>query len=174
MVTGTFRETITPRFSLLQVLTYTNDQCALAYGGSFITNRFNVSLDYQTQYLAFRTDKPFQQTMSVNASVKIAGPLALNLTSSLAPDGHTRYSIGATTYLYRYGGLFPGMGSPNDGYKFPKYLVQGIVKDQEGKAVAGAACKSATRWSLPTAMDGSSIARRSTKSGSSQSSPANF
>ncbi len=139
MVNGTFRETITPRFSLLQVLTYTNNQFALAYGGSFITNRFNVSLDYQTQYLAFRTDKPFQQTMSVNASVKIAGPLALNLTSSLAPDGHTRYSIGATTYLYRYGGLFPGMGSPNDGYKFPKYLVQGIVKDQEGKAVAGAA-----------------------------------
>jgi hypothetical protein len=139
MVTGTFRETISPRFSVLQVLSYTNNQWSLAYGGSFITNRFNVSLDYQTQYLAFRTDKPFQQTVSLNASVKVAGPLALNLTTSLAPDGRTRYSIGATTYLYRYGGLFPGMGSPNDGYKFPKYLVQGIVKDQEGKAVAGAA-----------------------------------
>lgn len=140
LMTGTFREIISPRFNLLQVLTYSNGQTSLAYGGEFITNRFNARVDYQTQYLAFRTDKPFQQTLSFNASVRVAGPLSLNAASSVAPDGHTRYSFGATTYLYRAGGLFPSWGSQSDdSYKFPKYLVQGIVKDQEGKPIAGAA-----------------------------------
>src|SRR5882724_8623790 len=140
MATGTFRETISPRFNLLQVLTYAGGQWALAYGGEFITNRFNARVDYQTQYLAFRTNKPFQQTLSFNASVRVVGPITLNATSSVAPDGHTRYSFGATTYLYRYGGLLFSMGGQSsDSYKFPKYMVQGIVKDQEGKAVSGAA-----------------------------------
>jgi len=139
MATGTFRETISPRFNLLQVLTYAGGQWALAYGGEFVTNRFNARVDYQTQYLAFRTDKPFQQTLSLNASVRVIGSLALNATSSVAPDGRTRYSFGGTTYLYRYGGLLPGLGQSNDSYKFPKYVVQGIVQDQEGKPISGAA-----------------------------------
>ena len=140
LFTGTFREIISPRFNLLQVLSYSNGQTSLAYGGEFITNRFNARVDYQTQYLAFRTNRPFQQTLSFNASVRVAGPLSLNAASSIAPDGHTRYSFGATTYLYRAGGLFPSWGSQSDdSYKFPKYVVRGIVKDQEGKPVAGAA-----------------------------------
>ena len=141
MLTGTFREILTPRLNLLQVLTYSNGQVSFAYGGEFITNRFNARVDYQTQYLAFRTDHPFQQTLSFNASVRVAGPLSLTAASSVAPDGHTRYSFGATTYFYRAGGLLPswGSGEGSDSFKFPKYMVQGIVKDQEGKPVAGAA-----------------------------------
>jgi len=140
LITGTFREIISPRFNVLQVLTYSNGQTSMAYGGEFITNRFNARVDYQTQYLAFRTNKPFRQTLSFNGSVRVAGPLRLNASSSVAPDGHTRYSFGATTYLYRAGGLFPSWGSQSDdAYRFPKFVVQGIVKDQENKPIAGAA-----------------------------------
>ena len=139
LLTGTFREVISPRFNVLQVLSYSNGQTSLAYGGEFITNRLNLSVDYQTQYLAFRTNKPFQQTLSFNGRVRVIGPLSLTAASSIAPDGHTRYSFGGTTYLYRAGGLFPSWGQSNDSFKFPKYIVQGIVKDQEGKAIAGAA-----------------------------------
>jgi hypothetical protein len=139
MLTNTFREIMSPRFSLLQVLTYTEGQWAFAYGGSFITNRFNVSLDYQTQYLAFRTNKPFQQTLSLNAMVHVIGPIALTANSSVAPDGHVRYSFGGETYLYRYNGLMPSWGQANESYKFPKYLVKGFVQDVNGKPVSGAA-----------------------------------
>ena len=140
MLTGTVREILSPRLNLLQVLTYAQGQVSMAYGGEFVTNRFNARVDYQTQYLAFRTNHPFQQTLSFNASVRVAGPLALTAGSSVAPDGRVRYSFAATTYLYRAGGLLPSWGGgANDTYRFPKYLVQGIVKDQEGKAVAGAA-----------------------------------
>jgi hypothetical protein len=139
MFTGTVREIITPRFNLLQVASFANGQVSFAYGGEFVTNRFNARVDYQTQYLAFRTANPFQQTLSLNASVRVIGPLALNATSSVAPDGHTRYSFGGTTYLYRYNGLFPTLGGDHESYRFPKYMVRGIVKDQEGNPVSGAA-----------------------------------
>ncbi|HEY1263699.1 MAG TPA: hypothetical protein VGF06_09255 [Terriglobales bacterium] len=139
MLTGTFREMLTPRINLLQVVTYSNGQWSTAYGGEFITNRFNARLDYQTVYLPFRTSHPFQQTLSFNSSVRVIGPVAITAASTLAPDGRVRYTFGGTTYLYRYSGLLPSFGQENDSYKFPKYLVQGFVRDEQGHPVSGAA-----------------------------------
>jgi len=139
MLTGTFREIITPRLNLLQVVTYSNGQTALAYGGEFVTNRFNARVDYQTVYLPFRTNNPFQQTLSFNSSVRVVGPVAVSAASTLAPDGRVRFTFGATTYLYRYSGLIPSWGQQNDSYRFPKYLLEGTVKDEQGRPVSGAA-----------------------------------
>jgi hypothetical protein len=141
MLNGTFREILSPRLSLLEVLTYSNGQWSTAYGGEFITNRFNASVDYQTVYLAFRTNNPFQQTLSFNASVRVAGPVSVSAASSLAPDGHVRYTFGLTTYLYRYGGLMPSWGKANESYKFPKYVVRGVVRDEQGQPLSGAAIR---------------------------------
>jgi len=139
MITGTFREIITPRFNVLQVLNYSNGNVSLSYGGEFVSNRFNASVDYQTVYLPFRTANPFQQTLSFNTTVHVAGPFALTAASSVAPDGRIRYTFGASTYLYRYGGLMPSWGQSHESYKFPKYVVQGVVKDEQGHPVSGAA-----------------------------------
>jgi hypothetical protein len=139
MLTGTFREILTPRLNLLQVATYSNGQWSGAYGGEFVTNRFNARLDYQTVYLPFRTNHPFQQTLSFNSSVRVLGPVAITAASTLAPDGRVRYTFGGTTYLYRYNGLLPSFGQSGDSYKFPKYLVQGVVKDEQGRPLSGAA-----------------------------------
>lgn len=139
MTTGTVREIINPRLSLLQVVSYANGQASMSYGGEFVTNRFNASVSYQTVYLPFLVNHPFQQSLSFNANVHVVGPFALNASSSLTPDGRTRYSFGATTYFYRYGGLLPSWGQTHESYKFPKYVVQGIVKDETGQPVSGAA-----------------------------------
>jgi hypothetical protein len=139
MLTGTFREILTPRLNLLQVATYSNGQWSAAYGGEFVTNRFNARLDYQTVYLPFRTNHPFQQTLSFNSSVRVLGPVAITAASTLAPDGRVRYTFGGTTYLYRYSGLLPSFGQSGDSYKFPKYLVEGVVKDEQGRPLSGAA-----------------------------------
>ncbi len=139
MITGTVREIITPRLSLLQVINYSNGQASMSYGGDFVTNRFNASVSYQTVYLPFRVTHPFQQSLSFNSTVRVIGPFALTAASSLAPDGRTRYSIGAKTYFYRYGGLLPSWGQAHESYKFPKYVVQGIVRDESGQPVSGAA-----------------------------------
>jgi hypothetical protein len=139
MLTGTVREILTPRFNLLQVINYSNGQASMSYGGEFITNRFNASVDYQTVYLPFRTAKPFQQTLSFNTQVHVIGPISLSAASSLAPDGRVRYTFGGTTYLYRYNGLLPSLGQAHESFKFPKYLVQGTVEDEQGRPISGAA-----------------------------------
>ena len=138
MVTGTFREILSPRFSLLQLVTHASGQWNLAYGGQFLTNRFSASVDYQNVYLPFQPQKPFQQALMVNVSARILGPLQLTAASSVAPDGHIRYTFGGTTYLYRYKGLMGRQFSP-DSYSFPKYVVQGVVRDDQGNPVEGAA-----------------------------------
>jgi hypothetical protein len=58
--------------------------------------------------------------------------------SNVAPDGHLRYSFGASTYLYRLSGM-GGSGLPQETFSMAKYVVQGTVKDEQGNAVEGAA-----------------------------------
>jgi hypothetical protein len=139
MFSGTFREIITPRLSVLQLVTRANGQWTMAYGGEFVTNRFSVRADYQNVYLPLRPDRPFEQALALNASVRLFGSVRLNVASSVAPDGHIRYTFGGSTYLYRYRGLAPWQSHGQESYSFPKYLVQGVVRDKDGNPVAGAA-----------------------------------
>jgi hypothetical protein len=55
----------------------------------------------------------------------------------VAPDGHIRYSFGVSTYLYRLNGMISN--SSSDSFSIAKYMVQGIVKDDQGVPVEGAA-----------------------------------
>jgi len=140
MVTGTFREIISPRLSLLQLATHAAGQWNLAYGGQFLTNRFSASVDYQNVYLPFEPQRPFQQALAVNVTARLHG-VQWTAASAVAPDGHVRYTFGVTTYLYRYKGLMGSQGPSADSYSFPKYVVQGIVLDETGKPFGGAALR---------------------------------
>ena len=139
MLTGTFREIISPRFNLLQLVTRSDGQTTLAYGGEFLTNRFSVRADYQNVYLPLRPDQPFEQALALTASMRVIGPVQINVASSVAPDGHIRYTFGGSTYLYRYKGLSPWQSHAPESYSFPKYLVEGVVRDEKGNPIAGAA-----------------------------------
>jgi len=141
MLSGTFREKLSPRLSLLQLVTRCNGQTTAAYGGEFLTNRFNVQLDYQNVYLPFRPDRPFQQALALQASLRVAGPVRLTTGSNVAPDGRIRYTFGVTTYLYRYRGLSAWRSDAPDSYSFPKYVVLGVVRNESGQPVQGAALK---------------------------------
>lgn len=140
MVTGTFREVVSPRFSLLQLVTRSDGQWNMAYGGQFITNRFSASIDYQNVYLPFEPQHPFQQALMVNLTARVFGPVQLTAASSVAPDGHIRYTFGGTTYLYRYQGL-AGRQPSQEFYKFSKYLLQGVVRDDQGNPLEGVALR---------------------------------
>jgi len=141
MLTGTFRETLSPRFSVLELITHTNGQWNIAYGGEFITNRFNVRADYENVYLPLRPDRPFEQALALNASLRVIGPVRITAASSVAPDGHIRYTFGGSTALYRYSGLAPWQSHAQESYSFPKYLVQGVVRDEQGNPIGGVALR---------------------------------
>jgi hypothetical protein len=134
---GTVRESISSRFGLMQLISRTNGQTTFAFGGDFTSNRLMFRADYQNVYLPFRPERPFQQALALNASLRVAGPLVITAASNVAPDGRVRYSFGMSTYLYRVRGMMMGMQS--EAFSIGKYLVQGVVTDEQGVPVEGAA-----------------------------------
>ncbi len=137
ILSGTVRENFSSRFSLLQLISRTGGQTTFAFGGDFTSNRLLLRADYQNVYLPFRPDRPFEQALALNVALRVAGPLQITAASNVAPDGHLRYSFGASTYLYRVRGMI--MNAQADSFSIAKYLVQGVVKDDQGSPAEGAA-----------------------------------
>ena len=138
ILSGTVRENLSPRFSLLQLISRTAGQTTYAFGGDFTSNRFQVRADYQNVYLPFRPTNPFEQALALNVMVRVVGPWQVNAASNVAPDGRLRYSFGVSTWLYRQRGMAVNAVS-QDSFSIAKYVVQGVVKDEAGQPVEGAA-----------------------------------
>jgi hypothetical protein len=136
ILSGTVRENFSSRFSLLQLISRTDGQTTFAFGGDFTSNRLMLRADYENVYLPFRPERPFEQALALNVALRVAGPWQLTAASNVAPDGHLRYSFGASTYLYRLRGM---MSAQSETFSIAKYLVQGIVKDDHDVPVEGAA-----------------------------------
>lgn len=138
VLSGSVRENFSSRFSLLQLVSHTNGQTTFSFGGDFTSNRLIVRADYVNVYLPFRPDRPFEQALALNVGLRVTGPLQVMAASNVAPDGHLRYTFTASTYLYRFSGLISNANSP-DSFSIAKYLVQGLVKDDQSNPVEGAA-----------------------------------
>ena len=132
------RENFSSRLSLLQLISRTNGQTTFAFGGDFTSNRLMLQADYQNVYLPFRPDHPFEQALALNAAVRIVGPMQIMAASNVDPTGHLRYTFGMSTYLYRMNGM---MSSHSETFSIAKFLVQGVVKDDQGNPVEGAALR---------------------------------
>ena len=79
----------------------------------------------------------FEQALALNVNFRVAGPLQITAASNVAPDGKLRYSFGASTYLYRLSGMM--LNANSDSFSIAKYVVQGMVKDDQQMPVEGAA-----------------------------------
>lgn len=134
------RENFSSRFSLLQLVSRTAGQTTYAFGGDFTSNRFQVRVDYENVYLPFRPANPFEQALAMNVAFRVTGPLQMTAMSNVAPDGHVRYTFGASTYLYRVRGMSVNALSPGT-FSMAKYTIQGIVNDDQGLPVEGAALR---------------------------------
>jgi hypothetical protein len=136
VLSGTIRENFSSRLSLLQLISRTGGQTTFSFGGDFTSNRLMLQLDYQNLYLPFRPDHPFQQALALNASLRVVGPLQITAASNVDPTGHVRYTFGMSTWLYRTSGM---MSARSETFSIAKFLVQGVVKDDQGNPVEGAA-----------------------------------
>jgi hypothetical protein len=137
-IATTFREQISQRIALTQTIVRSNGQTTSGLGGEIIGNRFSAFVGYQTVYVPFRPDKAFQQALSFNARVNLPGNMHLTAGSFLDPQGKMRYTVGIGTYLYRMRGL-AGSAVSSESFRFPKYVVRGIVVDPSGNPIEGAA-----------------------------------
>ena len=136
ILSGTIRENVSSRLSLLELISRTNGQTTFAFGGDFTSNRLQLQADYQNVYLPFRPDHPFQQALALNASMRVVGPMQITAASNVDPTGHLRYTFGISTYVYRMSGMTSGH---SETFSIAKFLVQGVVQDDHGNPIEGAA-----------------------------------
>ena len=130
------REFITPRTSLLQVLTRASGRTTVAFGGAYASGLTTIGVDYQVIHTPYRPRDPFAQTIALNVRIAL-GNYRVSAASFVTPDGRVNYTGSANTFFYA-GDVVGGSSHPVE-IKFERYLVQGTVVDESGVAVEGAA-----------------------------------
>jgi len=150
------RETLSPKLSLLQIVNYSEGRTKVLFGGSYVTNRFTVSVDYQTLYMPFLVN-PFSQGISISLRVRLFRSLQVNAQTFRSGDGHLRYTASGDTLLTT---KFRAAGSNGeDSFKHLRYTVRGHVQDQTGGPIEGAAIRIGEQLVF-TSEDGKFFVRR--------------
>jgi hypothetical protein len=135
-LSGSVRENISPRLSLLQVVNYAQGRTTVLYGGNYLSNSFSVGVDYQTLYLPFRAN-PFAQGVNVSLQVRLPDGVQVNAQTFRSPTGQLRYTAagnGVLTTNFR-----PRADESQRSFKRLRYLVRGRVEDEKSQPVEGAA-----------------------------------
>ncbi|MGH9603139.1 MAG: SPOR domain-containing protein, partial [Terriglobales bacterium] len=133
-----FRETLTPRIELLQLVNRSGGQTTMSFGGQFLSNRFTIGVDYQTLYIPF-SPTPFTQALALKIRFRPFGSVDLNAQTYVTPDGKLRYTAFGNTALYRYSGLRVGESGQN--FTMGRYIVRGRVLDDKEQPLNGAALR---------------------------------
>ncbi|GMV08494.1 MAG TPA: hypothetical protein PKC83_01645 [Gemmatimonadaceae bacterium] len=132
------RESVTPRLSLLQVISYEQGRASVNFGGTVSTGMSSLSLDYQVAHSPYLTANPFVQSIGLNARLQVGG-YALTLGSFVTPDGRVHYSAQGSTFFYRGapgGGALPAVSVRAH---VAGYMIKGRVVTEDGAPVDGAA-----------------------------------
>lgn len=129
------REFITPRVSLLQVITRMNERTSVSFGGAFMSGLTSLGIDYHVVHTPYRPTQPFVQTVALNVRLPL-GNYRLNAASFVTADGRVNYTGSASTFFYA-GDILSG-ARPVE-IKFERFIVEGAVVDESGTPVDGAA-----------------------------------
>ena len=129
------REFITPRVSLLQVITRMNERTSVSFGGAFMSGLTSLGIDYHVVHTPYRPTQPFVQTVALNVRLPL-GDYRLNAASFVTADGRVNYTGSASTFFYA-GDILSG-ARPVE-IKFERFIVEGTVVDESGTPVDGAA-----------------------------------
>jgi hypothetical protein len=130
------REFVSPRFSLLQIVTRANGRTTASFGGALTSGLTSLGLDHQVVHTPYRPRQPFVQTVALNVRIPL-GSYRLSASSFVLPDGRVNYTGSASTFFYA-GDVLSGPARPVE-IRFERYIVQGTVVDESGTPVDGAA-----------------------------------
>jgi len=136
-VVGVVREAISPHVDFTQVVTHTAGNSTVSFGGNYVSNRFSVGAEWQTIYVPFGSGDPFRQALMINVKIFAFSNFTANVGSYVAPDGSVKYTLAGNQYLYR------GMDAASSEARLnlSDHLVQGVVVDEKGAPVRGAAIR---------------------------------
>jgi hypothetical protein len=127
---------LSPRVRLMQQLSVHDRRPTILFGANLITALGEFGADYQIVHQPFQPFKPFRSTLNLTARLQL-GRYSTNLGTYVRPDGSVDYSASGSTFLYM--GAFGGVQPQQLGQSLGRYIVRGVVRDETGAPVEGAA-----------------------------------
>jgi outer membrane protein OmpA-like peptidoglycan-associated protein len=129
---------ISPRVRLMQQLSLHDHHPTILFGANLITALGEFGADYQIVHQPFQPFQPFRSALNLTARLQL-GRYSTSLGTYVRPDGAVDYSASGSTFLYMgaFGGVQPQQLGP--GQSMGRYIVRGIVRDETGTPVEGAA-----------------------------------
>jgi hypothetical protein len=128
-------ETLTPRWTLSQLITQSAGQNTVSFGGSFLSNLAAVSLDYQNYYVPSRAQDPFQRAVIADVQLRALNRVTLHGATFVDPQGRLKYTASAICLLDRQNNEV----ALSQRIVIGGNMIQGKVIDQNGMPVSGAA-----------------------------------
>jgi hypothetical protein len=137
MVTLGLREDVRYDLSLSQYLTYSGGSISGNLGGTLRRGFTNIALSYQTLYVPTRRPDPFVRALSLELRLQL-GNYSTSLSTTVDPSGNVSYNASGGTYLY-LGQPALGLGGQPFVIRIQRYIVRGLVIDEAGSPIEGAA-----------------------------------
>jgi hypothetical protein len=129
---------VSPRLRLMQQLSLHERRPTILFGANLITALGEFGVDYQIVHQPFQPFNPFRSTLNLTARLQL-GRYSTNLGTYVLPDGSVDYSASGSTFLYM--GAFGGVQPQQIGQSLGRYVVRGVVHDEDGAPVEGAAIR---------------------------------
>jgi hypothetical protein len=137
MLTLGLREDVRYDLSLSQYLTYTGGSVSGSFGGTLRRGFTNIALSYQTLYVPTRRPDPFVRALTLELRLQL-GNYSTSLSTTVDPTGNVSYNASGGTYLY-VGQPALGLGGQPFVIRIQRYIIRGIVVDEIGSPIEGAA-----------------------------------
>ena len=127
---------ISPRVRLMQQLAVHERRPTILFGANLVTALGEFGVDYQIVHQPFEPFNPFRSALNLTARLQL-GRYSTSIGTYVRPDGAVDYAASGSTFLYMggFGGVQPQVVGQNLG----RYLVRGVVRDEKGAPVDGAA-----------------------------------
>jgi hypothetical protein len=129
-------QALTPRWNVTEVVTRSQGQTSVSFGGGFLSNPISASVQYETYYVPQRNSSPFVQEMIVDVQIHLFQGVSLHGGTFVAPDGSLRYTADASEVMTHE--ATGGRGSAQH-YSIGSSILRGRVVDTSGQPVEGAA-----------------------------------
>jgi hypothetical protein len=127
---------ISPRIGVSQQVSLHHGRPTVLVGASLVTPVGEFAADYQIVHQPLQPFKPFRSTLNLTARVQL-GSYSTSIGTYMRPDGAVDYSASGSTFLYM--GSFGGAQPQQIGGRMARYVVRGIVRDDQGSPIEGAA-----------------------------------
>jgi hypothetical protein len=133
---------LSSRLALSQQISFHGRRPTVLLGASLMTPIGDFAADYQIVHQPFQPFSPFRSALNITARLQL-GRYSTSIGTFVQPDGSMNYSASGSTFLYM--GSFGGIQPQAIGGRMARYIVRGIVCDEEGNPVEGAAVEIGTQ-----------------------------